>query len=305
MEIISNKTAKKIIIPKGYCVFDIETTGLSPHSDNVVLIGILFNRENDTIITQFLAKKRSHEKEVLFYFKELLKEFEGHITFNGFSFDIPFLNKRYAKNQLSYEISKGCGIDVLRMVRPYSKPLGLESCRLKEIEKAMGIARDDSISSRDSVLLYEKYENTASETLKQKILLHNYDDILNLAMLHGKVQKKLEDIRLSNSFCVNASGKILRLYFEKSHIRGKFLYFEYSTDEHISLPVEIHKGNFSIKAHSKSLELKLSLFELKDASGAKVLAFDDSHPVAVKRNSKIVPGTEMLARAILEAVFNL
>lgn len=305
MEIISSKAAIQVSLPEGYCVFDIETTGLSHHSDNVVLIGILFNRKNDTIATQFLAKKRSHEKEILFYFKELLSEFEGHITFNGFSFDIPFLNRRYEKYKLGYEISKDCGIDVLRLVRPHSRSLGLESCRLKEIEKAMGIARDDSISSRDSVLIYDEYEKTACESLKKKILLHNYDDILNLAVLHGKVQKKLEEMRLSSSFCITAAGETIRLFMDNSYIRGKTLYFEYSTDEHINLPVEIHAGSFSVAAQSRKLVLRLSLFDMKDSSGAKVLAFDAANPVAVKINSKIVPGTEMLARALLEAVFKV
>jgi len=69
--------------------------------------------------------------------------------------------------------------------------------------------------------------------------------------------------------------------------------------------VEIHAGSFSVAAQSRKLVLRLSLFEMKDSSGAKVLAFDAANPVAVKINSKIVPGTEMLARALLEAVFKV
>ena len=55
MEVITKVLDELIDIPPNYFVFDIETTGLNSNYCKVILIGILFNQDNKTVIKQYLA----------------------------------------------------------------------------------------------------------------------------------------------------------------------------------------------------------------------------------------------------------
>ena len=106
MDIIKNISKKFIDIPQNHFVFDIETTGLSPKFCKVILIGIVYNKNNQTIIKQFFASNDDEEKELLLAFIDEIKSFDKHITFNGFTFDIPFLNSRFEKNKIDFSLNK-------------------------------------------------------------------------------------------------------------------------------------------------------------------------------------------------------
>ncbi|MGL5756122.1 MAG: ribonuclease H-like domain-containing protein, partial [Paraclostridium sp.] len=185
MQVITKTLDNLIDIPKNHFIFDIETTGLSHKYCKVILIGILYNFENTTIIKQYFATSEEEEKELLICFIKDIKNFDYHITFNGISFDIPFLNSRFKTNGIDYHMDKSQDIDILRLIKPYKEKLALSDCKLKTIEKYIGIQRDDSISGKDSVRLYKEFILNKDELIKSKILLHNYEDIYYL----GKIFK--------------------------------------------------------------------------------------------------------------------
>ncbi|MGL5693232.1 MAG: ribonuclease H-like domain-containing protein, partial [Peptostreptococcaceae bacterium] len=192
MEIITNISDKYIDIPKNHFVFDIETTGLSPKFCKVILIGIVYNENNKTIIKQFFALNENEEKELLQAFINEIKQFTKHITFNGFTFDIPFLNYRFQKHEIDFSLDKHDDLDILRLVRPFKEKLSLLDCKLKTIEKYIKITRNDTISGKESVELYKEFTSTQCKNLKDKILLHNYEDIYYLAQLI-KIQDILDE----------------------------------------------------------------------------------------------------------------
>ncbi|MBP5165338.1 MAG: ribonuclease H-like domain-containing protein, partial [Lachnospiraceae bacterium] len=80
--------------------FDIETTGFSPRSNMVYLIGLSFPDENKKLCAvQFLAEGIDDEMELLLCFLEMLNKHSDMILtgYNISSFDIPFLNARLLK----------------------------------------------------------------------------------------------------------------------------------------------------------------------------------------------------------------
>ena len=104
---------------------------------------------------------------------------------NGISFDIPFLNSRFEKPKIDYNMDKSKDTDILRLIKPYKEKLSLSDCKLKTIEKHLGIEREDTISGKESVKLYKEFV-TKDKLLKKKILLSmNYEDIFYL----GKIFK--------------------------------------------------------------------------------------------------------------------
>jgi uncharacterized protein YprB with RNaseH-like and TPR domain len=163
-----------------FILFDIETTGLNPRYDKVILIGILYVENNDIFIEQFFCHNSKNEKKLLKTFKDRFNDFDFYITYNGGNFDIPFLNRRFLKNDIDYKIDPYLNLDLCRIVRKNQKKLGLNNCKLKTVEKFLNIYRKDTISGAKSVQLYKDYELTNNSKLKEKILLHNFEDILHL-----------------------------------------------------------------------------------------------------------------------------
>lgn len=160
--------------------YDIETTGFDKVKSNIILIsGGWFINKNSFIVKQFFAENLKEESEILLEFKEELNRFDTWCSYNGIAFDEPFINSKMNLN--SIEFSKpDTHIDLYRMIRPYYKQLGMERCNLKTVEKYLGIERKDKIDGGLSVELYYEFLNTESEELRKLIMLHNYEDVLNL-----------------------------------------------------------------------------------------------------------------------------
>lgn len=189
MDIIQNTMKNSFSIPsilsetlahKRFVLFDIETTGLNAEYSKVILIGILYIENENIIIKQFFCNNSNEELELLKDFINFFQNFNFYITFNGGNFDVPFLNKRFSKHNLNYRIDPYLNFDLYKVVRKNKSMLGLNNCKLKTIEKYLGIDRQDTIDGAESIKLFNKYERTGDEDLKRKILLHNYEDILHL-----------------------------------------------------------------------------------------------------------------------------
>lgn len=192
MDIIKYELSKEIYIPddlkenfksKNICFLDIETTGLSSKYNQIILIGGLCLKNNEMYITQIFADHIDEEYELLTEFKEFVNNFDYIITYNGTSFDLPFLKKRLDYHKVIHTIDEVSHIDLLKLVRKNKGLLKLENCKLKTVEKSLGIYREDTISGKESVDLYKDYMNTKDNNKKKTILKHNYDDIYYLPQL--------------------------------------------------------------------------------------------------------------------------
>ena len=84
---------------------------------------------------------------------------------------------KIAKKQIRNSKIKDNDIDILKIIKPFKEKLSLPDFKLKTIEKYLGIYREDTISGKESVQLYNEYVSSNCNKLKDKILLHNYEDI--------------------------------------------------------------------------------------------------------------------------------
>lgn len=166
--------------------FDIETDGLS-HKNKLVIIGLVYipKASHTGTVIQYFNDDFGSEKEMLLTFVEFLRtnDIDYLVSFNGHAFDIPFLNARFTYNHINYVMNKGMNVDLLRVAKKNQSLLKLNDYKLKTIEMYLGIHREDVISGKDSVLMYQAYIETHSRHLKEAILLHNYDDIINMIPL--------------------------------------------------------------------------------------------------------------------------
>lgn len=159
--------------------FDIETLGLNPQFYPVILIGMSYEENGKYIVEQFFAEDILEEERILNQFKSKISSSDILVTYNGKNFDVPYINKRMERYGLNYSLNQE-HLDVICHVRPNKKKLGLESCSLKSVERYLRINREDTIDGAESINLYNRYVKTREEDIKQKIMLHNFEDVYNL-----------------------------------------------------------------------------------------------------------------------------
>lgn len=285
MEIITKTLDNFINIPSNSFVFDIETTGLSPKFCKVILIGVLFNKNNKTIIKQYFAQTEDDEKDLLLAFINDINAFDTHITFNGLAFDIPFLNSRFNKYNINFELNKNDDIDILNIVRPFKGLLSLSDCKLKTIEKYIGISREDTISGKESVKLYKEFVSSKSNDLKNKILLHNYEDIYYLGYLYkikDLLEEKLKPIVIDNK------GLFLKLIPLSFKISNSKLILKYNIFDGNKVPINIYSDNYSILSDDKHILLSINLNKGIDKDNNTVLFYQLNKIIPLKVNDNFL-----------------
>lgn len=143
---------------------DIETTGMGNGLDHITCIGLY---DGQTVRTYVHGRNLDDFERDVFDYKLL-------VTFNGRSFDAPFI-ERDLKIKLDH-----AHID-LRWVL---KPLGFTG-GLKRIEKAMGLNRGevDGLDGYHAVLLWREFKRSGCERTLETLLAYNVADILGLEPL--------------------------------------------------------------------------------------------------------------------------
>lgn len=142
---------------------DIETTGLSPW-DNITTIATWDGR-------QIRYYVQGHNLEA---FVSDIEAYGLIITFNGKTFDLPFLRARL-----------GCPLDQAHIdLRYVLASLGYKG-GLKKCEKALGLDRGelDGVDGSLAILLWEDYCKTGNTRALETLLAYNIEDVVNLETL--------------------------------------------------------------------------------------------------------------------------
>lgn len=170
------------------CIFDIETTGLSAQRGNkIILTACLIPNSTGVTITQFLAENPYEEDRVIMATMDFLKDesIDYLITYNGASFDIPFMKQRLEMKNLPCVLNM-YEFDLYNFIRSNT---GLKSqigsLSQKNVERHFGISsnRKDVISGRESVKLFAEYAINQDSVIEKIILTHNREDVLQLCHL--------------------------------------------------------------------------------------------------------------------------
>ncbi|MBB6216042.1 hypothetical protein HNQ80_002133 [Anaerosolibacter carboniphilus] len=283
MEIINYPLHERLSLPDNYlslykdlsfAIFDIETTGLSPEYNQVILVGILYVENERMMIQQFFCHHRREEKVLLEAFSEKIKAFDFLISYNGDSFDIPFLNKRLGKHHIPFRVDTHKSFDILKFVRRKRELLNLQDCKLKSVEKSLNILRTDTISGKESVELYQLYENYPENHLKEKILLHNYDDLYYFSKcLCILDQVTFSDFLSSAPLLVPIASNHV-CYIDKLSIKGNtlncfgFYPFAASVNDHLQYELGYR---FAYQQCNNSFELQIPMRKGNLSSGEPCL----------------------------------
>ncbi|MFC1555989.1 ribonuclease H-like domain-containing protein [candidate division KSB1 bacterium] len=167
-----NKTA-----PENVLFLDIETCGLT--ANPLFLIGAAFAENNTFILLQFFARNYDEERPLLSFFSRFLGRFDTLVTYNGRSFDMPFILSRAHENRVSIrdEIDH---LDLLIEVRRKWKR-EMPDCKLQTVEhEKLDFVREGDVPGIEIPRLYHEFVDTGNPDRIMTILEHNVRDILSL-----------------------------------------------------------------------------------------------------------------------------
>lgn len=167
-----------------YTFLDIETTGLKRDATIVYLIGCGFHADGMFHIIQWFNDDGISEPDMLRALRDHLKTHPDPLfTFNGESFDIPYLNRHYELNAMEYRLPEERSLDLYRLLRPFRTLFQLPHGRQKDWESFLGIGREDPFQGGELIRFYKKYLRTKEEALLELLLLHNMEDIRGMEAL--------------------------------------------------------------------------------------------------------------------------
>lgn len=195
MKVITQTCTQELSYPFPYpkeelLFFDIETTGFSPKTSALYLIGALYYKDNAWQLIQWFADDTTSEPKMLTAFFTFLQSFSYLIHFNGTTFDLPFLTKKCIAHHLVkdlYSLEHCTSIDLYQMISPQKKRLQIENLKQKTLEQFLNIAREDTYSGKELITFYQNYRKALlqkdledAEELEHFLLLHNHDDVLGM-----------------------------------------------------------------------------------------------------------------------------
>lgn len=245
----------KELFSQDFVIIDIETTGFSRTNSSVILIGLLIKTDSEYYLKQIFCESLSEEKELLIILKDTLENYNNSflISYNGHSFDIPYLNSKYNSFNINYQINRSNNFDIYRLIRKYKNKLNLNKYNLKSVEKLLNINRKDTISGKDSIKLYFDYLKNKSETTLKTILLHNYEDILYLV----PILEILDYFNLNELLEFFPKKIINSTFLSTSKLKKDFLYCTFESSNILNL--NYFDEYLSLKSASNEIKLKINI----------------------------------------------
>lgn len=231
-------------LKKDECILDIETTGLDPKRDKIVVLGLIyFNYEkNKFYIDQYFSKNDEEELRLLQIYKEKIKD-KKLITYNGEIFDLPFLNIRLIENKLDPVFPEN--IDLYKFIKSKRKLIEFESMKLIDIEKIVGIERNDPSRYKVISKLSEKFKNRNNPW---PILIHNKNDLIATEAISN-----LDDL-INDKLSFEISD--YKIHLDSAYIDKDIGHFEFFSDK--NLENSLFQGeNYSFLIKDRLIKLKI------------------------------------------------
>lgn len=167
--------------------FDIETTGLSHKYSRIISISVLLFENKTFRIYQLFCEHKTDEKEMIKYFREYIKNRKYIITYNGNTFDIPFIINKAMQFNINCNLNEFVKIDLYSEMRYLKNKINIENLKLKTVEEYFNIKRKDTINGQDVIILYEAFRIDPRKEFSTLILQHNYEDVYNLPLLFKNI----------------------------------------------------------------------------------------------------------------------
>lgn len=159
---------------------DIETGGFA--GTPAFLVGLLDLAVEPLVVEQWLTRDYSEEQALVRLVAERLSARDVWVSFNGKSFDEPFLRDRAAACRVSFPRPR-LHVDILHAARRAWRSR-LPDCRLATLERRiLGVARAGDVPSADVPELFHHFLRTGRAGPLRPVLEHNRQDLVTSLQL--------------------------------------------------------------------------------------------------------------------------
>lgn len=269
------------------CFVDIETTGLSNKYNSIYLIGILYpeSKNNHWILKQLFAENIEEEATILEGFVSLMTGYDMIITYNGESFDLPFIRERLKRYKIEYELQSSLSMDIYRKAKTNKHLLNVENLKLKTLERYLGLYRKDIYTGKDCIQFYYDYLKTNDEELMARILQHNYDDLyymLDILKILDIIKDKKSIAIVNKDDTINLSIDNLNILGDQLLVNGKvhdkkivkLIYYgnNYSIyfDADFNFEIRIETSSGMVAPHEKGIYIDTKKYLLPNLSSSPI-----------------------------------
>lgn len=229
--------------------FDIETTGFTPNSSSLYLIGVVYHQSGSWQLKQWFADSMAAEQELLTSFFDFITKYKILVHFNGDSFDIPYLKKCAAQYGIVPTFDQIQSFDIYRKARPLRRILGLENLKQKSIETFLGLDRFDQFNGGQLIECYKEYLTTKDDKLYRFLLLHNEEDLKGMP----QILSILDYIDILQS-----EWTIEKHYFDESSSR---LMIEATSTTQVPVPFQFASTQYQLHVEKNILHFSIPVYE--------------------------------------------
>ncbi len=171
--------------PRNVLFLDIETAGLSANT-YAFLVGLMYWEDGRFVSEQIFARDYNEEEGMLRHVRATMERFDTVVTYNGASFDLPFIRQRMTVLRIP-DVAPIESVDLLHAARRVYKPV-LPNCRLVTVEKHLrGVERVDDIPSRFIPRAYHEFVHTRDARLMRNVVYHNRMDVFTMAVILNRM----------------------------------------------------------------------------------------------------------------------
>lgn len=172
--------------PEDFKFMDIETKGLS--NVPIILIGVAEIKGNKIISSQYFLRNYAEEGNIIEAYLSHLDEDSVHVTFNGKTFDVPFIKNRCMYNRISANLDLP-HLDLMYFAKNLWSDQ-LPNCQLQTIERELfGIEREGDVPGQYIPGYYDTYLEKNNIGPVVPIIEHNCQDIISLASFLEKMYR--------------------------------------------------------------------------------------------------------------------
>lgn len=170
--------------PENFKFMDIETKGLS--NVPIILIGVAEIKGNNIVSSQYFLRDYTEEANVIDAYLGHLDEDSVHVTFNGKTFDVPYIKNRCIYNRIDANMDLA-HLDLMYFAKNLWSE-DLPNCQLQTIERELfGIERKDDVPGQYIPGYYDAYLEKDNIGPVVPIIEHNAQDIISLASFLEKM----------------------------------------------------------------------------------------------------------------------
>lgn len=171
-----------------FIFLDIETLGLS--NQPVILMGEASIEDGEIEVRQYLLRELGEEPAVLSAFTQQVTPETSFVSFNGVTFDLPYIKNRLRYHRIKYDLDRP-HFDLLHYSRRFWKNQ-LPNCKLTTIERHFfDIERVDDVPGSHIPGYYSTYLKEKNIGPLVPIIEHNRLDIVTLALILSQMHEEI------------------------------------------------------------------------------------------------------------------